>query len=63
MSKRKATKATKAPAKIVPTEAEIAEFGYVRALIRARKAAGLVSPNVGKPRLSKKERAAAAASA
>lgn len=33
-------------------------IGFVKALIRARKEFGLVSPNVGKPRLSKKEQAA-----
>ena len=43
---------------VVPTPEAIAEFGYVRALIRARNEAGFASPNQGKPRLSKKERAA-----
>lgn len=37
--------------------------GFVKAQIRARKEFGLVSPNLGKPRLSKKERAAQEATA
>ena len=39
------------------------EVGFVKAMIRARKEFGLVSPNVGKPRLSKKEQAAQEAAA
>lgn len=38
-------------------------IGFVKAMIRARKAAGLVSPNLGKVRLSKKAQAALAAQA
>lgn len=43
---------------VVPTAEAIAEFGYVRALIRARNEAGFVSPNRGIVRLSKKAQAA-----
>lgn len=48
---------------VVPTASAIAEFGYVRALIRARNAAGFVSPNQGIVRLGKKAAAALAAEA
>ena len=56
---RKAKAAKPKSAKdVVPTPEAIAEFGYVRALIRARNEAGFVSANQGKPRPTKKERAA-----
>lgn len=48
---------------VVPSAEAIAEFGYVRALIRARNEAGFASPNQGKVRLSKKEQVAMAAEA
>lgn len=57
------TRKPRTAAEVVPTPEAIAEFGYVRALIRARNAAGFTSPNQGKPRLSKKAAAAAAAEA
>lgn len=38
-------------------------IGFVKAMIRARKAAGLVPANLGKERLSKKAQAALAAQA
>lgn len=55
------TRKPKTAKDVVPTPEAIAEFGYVRALIRARNAAGFVSPNQGKPRLSRKAAAALAA--
>ena len=63
MAGGKRSKKASAPASakdIVPSAEDIEKFGFVRALIRARNAAGFVSPNRGKPRLSKKEQAAAA---
>jgi hypothetical protein len=54
-STAKRNRKPKTAAEVVPTPEAIAEFGYIRALIRARNAAGFVSPNKGKVRLTKKE--------
>jgi hypothetical protein len=71
MSKTASKRNSKGKVAAAPTKEQIIErataiqteqnVGFVKALIRARKEFGIVSANVGKPRLSKKAQAALAA--